>query len=94
MRGEIYLGSVTALGRALRAAALAHGGDVHVDLGGVPYLGMDGARVLAEAAAELAARDRELVVHRLAPHLRRLLRMIGWDRLPGLRVHDTLRRSR
>ncbi|GAB2829115.1 hypothetical protein GCM10022221_29470 [Actinocorallia aurea] len=68
-------------------AAVRHGNrEIYLDLAGVDFCGVEGLRLFAEAARRLGGQDRELVLCSVAPHLVRLLRLVGWDRVPGLFV--------
>ncbi|WP_075898095.1 STAS domain-containing protein [Actinomadura sp. CNU-125] len=72
--------------RAARCAARA-GGDVHIDLRGVDFVDVAGLRAFARAARDLGDHGHLLVLHSVSAHIDRLVRLIGWDAVPGLEVH-------
>jgi anti-anti-sigma regulatory factor len=71
----------TVCGLAAKLAELAATLDeVHLDLGALAYSDLAGLRVIVQ----LAAGRRRVVLHRLPPHLRAVLAIVGWDTTPGL----------
>ena len=71
----------TVRGLAAKLAELAANLDeVHLDLGDLAYSDLAGLRVIVQ----LAAGRRRVVLHRVPPHLRAVLAIVGWDTAPGL----------
>lgn len=78
---------VAVVDAALRSGSgLAAGGDVHLDLEGLGFIDVDGARALVEASARLG-RGRRLVLHHPPPALVHMLR-IAWRDAPGLELGE------
>jgi anti-anti-sigma factor len=73
--GEVDISNSALLARTLEEAAAA-GGEVAIDAERLEFLDLSGLRALAEAARALAPR-RRLVLQRPAPHIRRLLELLG-----------------
>jgi ABC-type transporter Mla MlaB component len=89
--GEIdestYEGLIGALGK------FAHGpGEVHVSMGGVSYCDLAGLRaIVCVTGADGGARGnggdtRRVVLHEVPAQLATVLRIVGWDAIPGLAV--------
>ncbi len=89
--GEIdestYDGLIGALGK------FAHGpGEVHVSMGGVSYCDLAGLRaIVCVTGADGGARGngggtRRVVLHEVPAQLATVLRIVGWDAIPGLAV--------
>jgi hypothetical protein len=60
------------------------------------FIDVGGLRVLAGAAGRLGFQDRRLVLRSVAPHLARLMDLVGWSQIPGLlmlRSEDTRPRT-
>lgn len=57
--------------------------DLHLDLAQLEFIDVAGVRAIVRAAAALDE-DRRLVVTRLAPGLRKVFGIVGWDQTPGL----------
>jgi ABC-type transporter Mla MlaB component len=66
------------------ARAVASGEDVSVDLGRVEFVDVSCLRLFAEAARELAARRRRLVLARVPEPVPAMLRLLGFDEEEGL----------
>jgi anti-anti-sigma factor len=81
LAGEIDESTVRALAGKL-AELTADLDQVHLDLGAVDYSDLSGLRVLVQ----LAAGRRRVVLHRVPPHLRAVLAVVGWDTVPGLEI--------
>ncbi|WP_447002209.1 MEDS domain-containing protein [Saccharothrix isguenensis] len=64
-------------------AAVDGSGDLVVDVSATEFIDIAGVRALADTAARLGG-DRTLRVEHLAPALREVFRLVGWDRTPGL----------
>jgi anti-anti-sigma factor len=70
------------LATALRECAARAAGDVYLDMSELAFIDVDGLRMLVATAAELDG--GRLRVVNLAPTLRRVVGLVGWDRAPGL----------
>jgi len=70
-----------ALDRAVRWPDIA----ITLDLGGIEFIDVAGVRAIVRAAAALDP-PRRLQVVRLAPTLRKVIGIIGWDQTPGLQL--------
>lgn len=66
------------------ARAVASGEDVSIDLGLVEFVDVSCLRLFAEAARELASRQRRLVLARAPEHVPGMLHLLGFDRQEGL----------
>jgi anti-anti-sigma regulatory factor len=65
-------------------AELAAGLDeLHLDLAALDYSDLAGLRVMVQLAAVGRLR---VVLHRVPPHLRAILGIVGWDTAPGLEL--------
>ena len=79
LAGEIDESTVCGLAAKLAELA-ANLDEVHLDLGALAYSDLAGLRVIVQ----LAAGRRRMVLHRVPPHLRAVLAIVGWDTAPGL----------
>jgi ABC-type transporter Mla MlaB component len=79
LAGEIDESTIRGLAAKLAELA-ANLDEVHLDLGDLAYSDLAGLRVIVQ----LAAGRRRVVVHRVPPHLRAVLAIVGWDTAPGL----------
>lgn len=79
LAGEIDESTVRGLAAKLAELA-ANLDEVHLDLGALAYSDLAGLRVIVR----LAAGRRRVVLHRVPPHLRAVLAIVGWDTAPGL----------
>ena len=79
LAGEIDESTVRGLSAKLAELA-ANLDEVHLDLGALAYSDLAGLRVIVQ----LAAGRRRMVLHRVPPHLRAVLAIVGWDTAPGL----------
>ncbi|GGM08307.1 hypothetical protein GCM10010129_60270 [Streptomyces fumigatiscleroticus] len=92
LAGEIDDTNVTALARALhiesgRARTRgANGIRTHLDLCGLAFIDVSALRLLVFTALELHGSGGALVLAGVAPHVQRVMRVTGWDRVPGLRL--------
>lgn len=77
--GDVDVVSIKAFDWAVTTALESSSGSVHVDLGGVGFIDLEGLRVLLKASRTLAKGGRQLVIIGLAPHLREVLRIVGWS---------------
>ena len=84
LTGDIDASNVDTVSRWLDDA-IARGGDVHVELGGLLFCDAGGMRALVSAATRLG-HGRRLVLHGMPAELRRVMRVVGWDEAPGLVV--------
>ncbi|MFD4631042.1 MEDS domain-containing protein [Streptomyces sp. NPDC058284] len=88
--GEIDDSNVTAVARALRAEterATERPDDPHrtrLDLRGLTFIDVCALRLLVFTGFGLYAMGGALVLDGVAPHVRRIMRVTGWDRVPGL----------
>jgi anti-anti-sigma factor len=75
-----------------RLAAVTAGlREIHVNLGGVTYCDIAGLRailLLASAGDYRQPGTTRLVLHQMPPHLRTVLRILGWDSTPGLTLPE------
>jgi anti-anti-sigma regulatory factor len=85
--GAVDLTTSGALTSTLRLATNWPEPDLHIDLGELEFIDVAGVRALVQAAARLGP-GRRLTVERLAPRLRRVFGLVGWDRAPGLRFAE------
>ena len=67
------------------ALAAAEGGDLHLDLSGLQFCDVGGIRAIVTTAQGMEP-GRRVVIHGLAPHLRQVMRVVGWDEVPNLLV--------
>lgn len=84
LTGDIDASNVTAVADAL-AKAMQGEGDVHLDLSGLTFCDVGGMRAIVSAAERLGG-TRRLVLRGLPSHLQHVIRVIGWDELPGLTI--------
>ena len=83
IEGEVDATTAGELERVLAAAASRGHGDVHVDLSCLEFIDLGGLRALVATADGLEG-ARSLVLRGVRPHLRRLIRLVGWEDTPGL----------
>ncbi|MEU0553730.1 MEDS domain-containing protein [Dactylosporangium sp. NPDC006015] len=91
-RGLRVIGTVDDSTAGPFAEALAHTAGwpepiVVIDLAELRFIDVAGIRALVRAAEALPP-DRALEVRHLAPTLRNVLRIVGWDTTPGLTIGD------
>ncbi|GAA3772518.1 hypothetical protein GCM10022403_004650 [Streptomyces coacervatus] len=92
LSGEVDDSNVTAVARALHAetararARTANGACTHVDLHDLHFIDVGAMRLLMFTALALYAADGTLELSGVAPHVQRVMRVTGWDRVPGLRI--------
>jgi ABC-type transporter Mla MlaB component len=58
--------------------------EIHFGLGGVSYCDLAGLRAIVCTTGNGAGGARRVVLHQLPPQLASVLRIVGWDRTPGL----------
>ena len=94
LAGEVDDTNVTALARALHAetararARPVNGVRTRIDLRDLRFIDVGALRLLVFAGGALSATGGTLVLHGVAPHIQRLMRVTGWDRVPGLLVEQ------
>ncbi|WP_406327697.1 MEDS domain-containing protein [Streptomyces sp. NBC_00203] len=94
LAGEIDDTNVTAVARALHAETArargrtANGVRTRLDLRDLRFVDVGALRLLVFSALGLYAAGGTLVLHGVAPHVQRVMRVTGWDRVPGLRIEQ------
>lgn len=84
LSGDVDMRSVGALAEAVEELlARETDGDLVLDLSELSFMDVAGLRLLVSTAQRLEP-GRTLTVLRLAPHLRRILALVNWDKTPGL----------
>ncbi|MFF4353559.1 MEDS domain-containing protein [Streptomyces sp. NPDC001530] len=92
LAGEIDDTNVTAVARALHAETTrargrtANGIRTRLDLRDLRFVDVGALRLLVFSALGLYASGGTLVLYGVAPHIQRVMRVTGWDRVPGLRM--------
>ncbi|MGW2230783.1 MEDS domain-containing protein [Streptomyces formicae] len=90
LRGEVDDSNVTAVARALRGEAerAADRRDAphrtRLDLRDLTFIDVCALRLLVFTGLGLYAMGGGLLLDGVAPHVRRVMRVTGWDRVPGL----------
>jgi len=84
IEGEIDRANNAAFATAL-AAVVNTDADVYLDLAALQFIDVAGLRLLMDTAKQLAD-GQYLVLHRPAPYLRRIMALVGWDQIPGIRI--------
>jgi len=79
--------TVGAFTTTLRLAARWPESDIQLDLSDLEFIDVAGVRAIVRAAGGLEPR-RTLTVKCLAPGLRKVFGVVGWDRTPGLRFAE------
>ena len=87
VRGEIDIANADLLEEQLLAAEGLSGDELIVDLSGVTFIDVAGARVLVLAAARAAEASRQIRVEP-SPPVARLLSLLGAERQAGLAVAE------
>ncbi|MEU8123853.1 STAS domain-containing protein [Spirillospora sp. NPDC049024] len=82
--GEVDLATLDAFTAALSSVLASGSGDVWVDVEKLDFIDVAGLRALAAAACRLGLQDRRLVLRSVAPHLAKLMDLVGWSQIPGL----------
>jgi ABC-type transporter Mla MlaB component len=90
LAGEIDESTYPGLVGALKEVADGHE-DVHVSLAGVDYCDLAGLRAIilltgadGQSHNGDGPRRRRVVLHEVPPQLQTVLRIVGWDSVPGL----------
>ncbi|WP_377272259.1 STAS domain-containing protein [Peterkaempfera sp. SMS 1(5)a] len=93
LTGDVDASNVTRLAGVLSAETRPPSGSaggpasLHLELSGLEFMDVGGCRLLVHTATALFGDgERRLVLHGLAPHLRRVMRVVGWDSTPGLDI--------
>ncbi|WP_229698641.1 STAS domain-containing protein [Wenjunlia tyrosinilytica] len=80
--GDVDAFAVPVLESALRTLADTPG-NIHLELSQLQFMDVSGLELVVSTARGM--RDgRQLVLHELSPHLRRVMALVGWDSTPGL----------
>ncbi|WP_336209523.1 STAS domain-containing protein [Nonomuraea sp. LPB2021202275-12-8] len=92
IEGELDRSTLPALRRALATMASGDAGSC-VDLSGLTFIDTGCLRALVNAAAALreGGGDQVLTLRSVPPQMRRLLELIGWDRVQGLHLQASAR---
>jgi anti-anti-sigma regulatory factor len=64
--------------------------EVHINLSGVTYCDLAGLRTIIRVATgrDRAVGLRRAVLHAVSPELTAVLRILGWDKIPGLAISE------
>jgi anti-anti-sigma regulatory factor len=89
--GTVDVLTVGALATTLQIATRWPDRDLHLDLGELEFIEVAGVRAIVRTAADLKD-GRSLIIRRLAPGLRKVFEIVGWDRTPGLRFAEEVDR--
>ncbi|MGW1992656.1 STAS domain-containing protein [Embleya sp. NPDC001921] len=81
--GEVDLDNCAHVRSALVAQSAGGTGDLYVDVSSLRFIDVAGIRTLVETALRIQP-GRRLVLHRASEELCVLVRLAGWDRVPGL----------
>ncbi|MGH3327438.1 MAG: MEDS domain-containing protein [Streptomycetales bacterium] len=81
--GEVDVSNTEALRALLREQARRSRGDMHLDLSGLGFIDVGGARVLVRAATAIGS-HRRLVLESPGRELRLMLASLGWNRIDNL----------
>jgi ABC-type transporter Mla MlaB component len=86
VEGEIDAARHAALSAALRALG-DRAEEVHLDLAGLRFIDLGGLSLVADHAVR-HGRHRTLVLDHVPGQLRMVMEIVGWQRLPGLRLGE------
>ncbi|MFI6586438.1 STAS domain-containing protein [Embleya sp. NPDC050493] len=81
--GEVDLDNCAHVRSALVAQSASGTGDLYVDVSSLNFIDVAGIRTLVEAAVRIQP-GRRLVLRCVSEELCVLVRLAGWDRVPGL----------
>jgi anti-anti-sigma regulatory factor len=81
--GTVDVVTVGALTTTMQRATRWPEPDLRIDLGELEFIDVAGVRAIVRTAAGLEP-GRRLIIERLAPGLRKVFGIVGWDRTPGL----------
>ena len=74
-----YPGFIAALEQA------AHGqAEIHISMAAVRFCDLAGLRAIVRLTQPGSPPGRRVLLHEVPPHLRTVLRILGWDHQPGL----------
>ncbi|EPD63086.1 anti-anti-sigma factor [Streptomyces sp. HGB0020] len=97
LAGEVDDTNVTAVARALHAetdrARSRAAPRTHLDLRELHFIDVGALRLLAFTALGLYTAGGTLELAGVAPHVQRVMRVTGWDRVPGLYMEPTRARG-
>ncbi|MFI0357971.1 STAS domain-containing protein [Actinomadura sp. 9N407] len=82
--GEIDISTLAPFTAALSSMLERGSGDVWIDVEKLGFIDVGGLRALAAAACRLQIQDRRLVLRSVAPHLVKLMDLVGWSQIPNL----------
>jgi hypothetical protein len=85
--GAVDVVTVGALSTTLHLASRWPEQNLHVNLGELEFIDVAGVRTIVRTAAGLEP-GRCLIIEQLAPGLRKVFEIVGWDRTPGLRFAE------
>jgi anti-anti-sigma regulatory factor len=92
-RGLAIEGEIDAARHAVFAEALTTvtgtGDEIHLDCAGLRFMDL-GALTLLAGYAERRTGHTPLILDRVPQHLRNTLELVGWGRLPGIRLGDAV----
>jgi anti-anti-sigma factor len=84
LSGEVDRANIATLAAAL-AAVVDTSEDVRLDLAELDFIDVAGLRLLKDTARRMPT-GQYLLLDGVAPYLRRILTLVGWDRTPGLKI--------
>ncbi len=87
--GEIDISNEDLLAAVLETAAGTAGGTLHVDLGGVTFLGAAGCRALLQGTDRFRRGGGRVVLDAARASVGHLLQIVGIDRAPGVELAST-----
>ncbi|XVQ09665.1 STAS domain-containing protein [Spirillospora sp. CA-255316] len=82
--GEVDVTTLATFTAALSSVVEHGSGDVWVDVERLSFIDVGGLRALAAAACRLGLQDRRLVLRSVAPHLVKLMDLVGWSQISSL----------
>jgi anti-anti-sigma factor len=93
IEGELDRSTLPALARALTSMTSDAAGGFCVDLSGLTFIDTGCLRALVGTAAAVheGGGDQVLTLRSVPPQMRRLLELIGWDRVSGLCLQASAR---
>jgi anti-anti-sigma regulatory factor len=86
IEGEIDAARHAVFAEALTSVAV-NGDEIHLDFGGLAFMDLGALNLLADYAG-LRSGHGALILDRVPEHLRTVIELIGWTRLPGVRLGD------
>ncbi|MGH3343542.1 MAG: MEDS domain-containing protein [Carbonactinosporaceae bacterium] len=82
--GEVDLTNVEALRELVREQVQRSRGALHLDLSGLGFIDVRGARLLVHHATTASSHRRLVILESPGPELRLMLASLGWDRITNL----------